>query len=288
MMNPHDISLVRFVILFLWWSKWRKSNKDQKQQSQEVKGVRSRTTLTHTSESIMARTEERNQPKKENNGKKVTKRSFFWETRKPSFYFPLVIVFILLFLLVVGRAATILYTTTLWYVIFFRRGTALSQRKIPIKKKGYVQESSEKKNVTSNERVKKKNFVKRRWWWMKVQEHIHICKVDEEWRLTVNQLSFFFFLLVSIVELGIRFFCLVWIHVARFSLEAGWKFNSSGYMLWVEITNQVFFLFLPPKLWLFFLCFFFQNSFSFILFFFFPFGHASCFNFLKLFFSLSL
>jgi len=224
-MNPHDISFVRFVYsntddIVPVVVKVKKNNKDQKHQSQELKGVRSRTALTHTSESIMTDTEERNQTKIEKKHRKVGKSNFSWDMGKPSFYLPLVMVLILLLLVVFGRSATTLYTSVLWYVISTMTGSSSSNTRIPTKKKDYVRELSEKKTVTTNEMVKKKNYVRgwsekkmvvneetkkkdyvRGWsekkivtdsllspksgadceaFKSKVQAQIHLCKADEE------------------------------------------------------------------------------------------------------------
>ncbi|BAT82585.1 hypothetical protein LR48_Vigan07g264500 [Vigna angularis] len=161
--NPHDISFVRFVYsntddIVPVVVKVKKNNKDHKHQSQELKGVmRSRTTLTHTSESMVTDTEERNQPKREKNHGKVAEKKFSWDMGKPSFYLPVVMVLILLLLVVFGRSASTVYTCVLWYVISTVRSSSPSNTKMSTKKKG---ELSEKKIVMNNERVKKKEYVR--------------------------------------------------------------------------------------------------------------------------------
>lgn len=163
-MNPHDISFVRFVYsntddIVPVVVKVKKNNKDHKHQSQELKGVRSRTTLTHTSESMVTDTEERNQRKREKNHGKVAEKKFCWDMGKPSFYLPVVMVLILLLLVVFGRSASTVYTCVLWYVISTVRSSSSpsNTKMVSTKKKG---ELSEKKTVKSNERVKKKEYVR--------------------------------------------------------------------------------------------------------------------------------
>ncbi|KAK7376971.1 hypothetical protein VNO80_02391 [Phaseolus coccineus] len=164
-MNPHEISFVRFVYsnsddIVPVVVKVKKNNKDHKHQSQELKGVRSRTTLPHTSESMITDTEERNQPKIEKNHREVGKTNFSWDLGKPYFYLPLVMVLILLLLVVFGRSATTLYTSVLWYVISTMKDSSPSNTRMSTKKKDYVRELSEKKIVMTNARVKKKDYVR--------------------------------------------------------------------------------------------------------------------------------
>ncbi|CAJ1972829.1 unnamed protein product [Sphenostylis stenocarpa] len=164
-MNPHDISFVRFVYsntndIVPVVVKVKKNNKDHKHNSQELKVVRARTTLTHTSETIITETEERNQPKIETNHRMVAKKNFSWDMGKPSFYLPVVMVLILLLLVVFGRSATTLYTCVLWYVISTVKGSSPSNTRMSTKKKDYVRGLSEKKIVVTNETVKKKDYVR--------------------------------------------------------------------------------------------------------------------------------
>ncbi|KAJ1385635.1 hypothetical protein SESBI_41512 [Sesbania bispinosa] len=163
-MNPHDISIVRFVHSntddFVPIVVKVKNNKDQKHKSQEIVKAKNLTPISESTdkyppiESTATMEEKGKQPNLESDNRKLAKKSLSWnmkkwDTGKPSFYMP------------VGNSSNT-RRSSMKKKDYVR---VLSEKKMVVvtneggKKKDYVRGMSEKKMVV-NEGVKKKDYVR--------------------------------------------------------------------------------------------------------------------------------
>lgn len=194
-MNPHDVSIVRFVhsntddfvpIVV----KLKNNNKDQKHKSQELNKVvkaRKSTESSPIESTKEPHLEEKKQPHLESE-KVEAKKRISWNLKnldrvKPCFYLPMVMILILVVLTLFGKSVAILCTCILWYVIptlndHSSSSSSSSNPRWSMKKKDYVRGLSEKnmevtkrkdyvrgfseKKMEVNEGIKKKEYV-RRW-----------------------------------------------------------------------------------------------------------------------------